>query len=205
MIWDAITGELSLTFLDHLSGVVGLSWSPDGNRILSFTLRGEAIIWDSATGQVVLDIYPQGSGLELITGGWSRDGKRILLQSGDGVIHILDASTRKELSQFPTDQASWNVIALSPSDRRLLKGGFGGSRVYELSTGVELFYYPVPGFNDPKYSPDGSWILIGSNYGTLEIYPAWQTVQELIDYARKCCVLRTLTSEERQRFGLSVK
>jgi hypothetical protein len=31
---------------------------------------------------------------------------------------------------------------------------------------------------------------------------AWQSTEDLIAYARECCVMRELTPEERQQFGL---
>ena len=178
------------------------AWSPDGKRILSTGAQGKALIWDSATGQVLLDLFPQDFELDIFPGGWTKDGKRVLVQSSDGTIYIFDASSGKKLSQFPTHQGAWNLMVLSPSEQRLLKGGDGGARVYDVQTGAELFHYPVLGWTDITYSPDGSQILVGSNYGTLEIYPAWHSVEELIAYAKSCCVLRELTSEERAQFGL---
>jgi len=202
IIWNPLTGEERLTF----SAIPGLittnAWSPDGKRILSTGAQGKALIWDSATGQVLLDLFPQDFELDIFPGGWTKDGKRVLVQSSDGTIHIFDATNGKVLSKFPTHQGAWNFLTLSPSEQRLLKGGDGGARVYDVQTGAELFHYPVLGWTDITYSPDGSQILVGSNYGTLEIYPTWHSVKELIAYAKSCCVLRELTPEERDQFGL---
>jgi hypothetical protein len=41
----------------------------------------------------------------------------------------------------------------------------------------------------------------GSN---LEIYTTWQTTEELIAYAKECCMIYELTAEERVLFGLDV-
>jgi hypothetical protein len=38
--------------------------------------------------------------------------------------------------------------------------------------------------------------------GALRVFPAWQTTQELIDYAGECCVVRELMEAEREQFGL---
>jgi hypothetical protein len=37
---------------------------------------------------------------------------------------------------------------------------------------------------------------------TTKALPAWQTTQELIDYARDCCIVRELTDAGREQFGL---
>jgi len=52
------------------------------------------------------------------------------------------------------------------------------------------------------WSPDEKRIAIADIDGTLRVFPAWQTLQELIDYAKECCVIRELTAEERVQFGL---
>jgi len=38
--------------------------------------------------------------------------------------------------------------------------------------------------------------------GWFQIFPIWHSAQELIEYARECCIIRDLTPEERERFGL---
>ena len=72
-------------------------------------------------------------------------------------------------------------------------------RVWDANTGEQVLYYtlgnaPV-GYAD--WSPDGHSILVGGL-----ILPTWNTLQELIDYAHECCVVRPLTPEERELFGL---
>jgi WD40 repeat protein len=95
-------------------------------------------------------------------------------------------------------------VSLSPTQQRILKGDDGGARVWDVDTGVELLRYDVlPGYNDAAYSPDGGQVLIASHLGTLKIFPTWHSAQELIDYAKECCVIRELTAEEREQFGLS--
>jgi hypothetical protein len=34
------------------------------------------------------------------------------------------------------------------------------------------------------------------------VWRVWQTKQELVDYAKECCVIRQLTPAERQQYGL---
>jgi hypothetical protein len=52
------------------------------------------------------------------------------------------------------------------------------------------------------WSLDGRRIATASSDGALKVFPAWQTTQELIDYAKECCFVRELTDEEREQFGL---
>ena len=46
-------------------------------------------------------------------------------------------------------------------------------------------------------------MLIITADGKTSLYPTWLTTEELIAYAKECCLVRELTEEERQLFGLS--
>jgi hypothetical protein len=36
----------------------------------------------------------------------------------------------------------------------------------------------------------------------MQVFHIWQSTEELIAFARECCVFRDLTLEEREQFGL---
>ena len=79
----------------------------------------------------------------------------------------------------------------------------GTARVWDINSGVELVRYAIGGMTDEAdWSPDGTRIVVAHYDGTARVFPAWQTTQELIDYAKECCVVRELTDDERQQFGL---
>jgi Tol biopolymer transport system component len=67
---------------------------------------------------------------------------------------------------------------------------------------------PTPGdwWTIPHWSPDGKYLLVSYlnmiSPGQSGVWRVWQTKQELIDYAKECCVIRDLTEAERQQFGL---
>jgi hypothetical protein len=58
------------------------------------------------------------------------------------------------------------------------------------------------GLNDTDWAPDGRYISIHGLGSLPFIRRAWQSTEELIDYAYECCVWRELTSGEREQFGL---
>ena len=58
-IWNAETGDMRLTFGKHRDTVAFVElWSPDGQRIAS-TSQGQAMIWDSSSGNVLLNLYTE--------------------------------------------------------------------------------------------------------------------------------------------------
>ncbi|MBN1246737.1 MAG: hypothetical protein JXC32_03725 [Anaerolineae bacterium] len=56
-----------------------------------------------------------------------------------------------------------------------------------------------------SWSPDGSAIAVAYTNGDLRIYPAWETTEDLVAYAKDHCVVRNLTAEERARYGLRLQ
>jgi hypothetical protein len=54
-----------------------------------------------------------------------------------------------------------------------------------------------------SWSPDGTLLAIADDWGSLQVFPAWQTLEELIQYARDHAVIRQLTAAERAQFGLA--
>ena len=87
----------------------------------------------------------------------------------------------------------------------IIGGNDGAAKVWNMATGTEMLSYEVGGFVDPAYSPDGTRVLIGNtegDWGKLQVFPAWHSLEELIDYAKECCVVRELTPGEREVFGL---
>jgi len=54
-IWDPNTAECLLAFAGHPTGVSGLAFSPDGNRLVTVSTDGVKV-WDAATGQSLLTL-----------------------------------------------------------------------------------------------------------------------------------------------------
>ena len=208
VIWVANTGDEIITFSGHQDQVLGIAWSPDGTRILSNATQGEAMIWEAASGQLLHKLFPDNYNRDLSHGAWTKDGRRVVILSEDGNVTIFDSLTGEQRSQFFTTSSASLItdFSLSPSDERIIIGGHDGvARVWDLASGTQLLGYEVGGYTRPVYSPDGKWVLIGTNEGNegkLLVYPAWHSTAELIAYAWERCVFRQLTAEERALFGL---
>ena len=53
-----------------------------------------------------------------------------------------------------------------------------------------------------KWSPDGQHLVTGGLRLSPAVWRVWQSKEELLEYAKQCCVIRALTPQERQQFGL---
>ena len=149
----------------------------------------------------VINLNPNGPGS--LQAACDMEGPRIVVFDGNEFGHIFDAQTGDELVQMCCHDSAWQ-ITWSPTDERIFTvGGDGTGRVWDAETGVELIVYDVGGFPSGEYSPDGTKVLMATGFdGTTRVYPTWHSPQELVDYARECCIVRELTPEEREQFGL---
>lgn len=203
-IWDASTGEELFTFTDHNSGVTAALWSPDGKTIASSSFDGSVKIWEPTTGRVIRDLYPADHKISVFALSWSPDGKRIATYAQDGIGSIWDVATGKELATFIGHTSDVWLMRWSNTGKRLFTSSADRTvRVWDTTTGAELLRYNVEGFVDVALSPDNKHIAMSIRpAGLLKIYPAWTTLQELVDYAKDCCVVRELTNAEREQLGL---
>jgi hypothetical protein len=76
--------------------------------------------------------------------------------------------------------------------------------VWESLSGEEVYNDRIWDIADTlDWSPDGRYMLItGEGSNVPEIRRAWQSMEDLIAYAKECCAWRELTAAERAQFGL---
>lgn len=194
--------EELLAFGEHIP--YAASWSPDGSRIVTTDGTGPgggAKVWDAASGQVLLDLFPEDFGFGMPPVAWSPDGMRIVAFGDDALGRVFDASSGEPLPAFPS-VASGLDARWSPSGNRVLVGGIGAVvKVFDAGTGNELISHNIGTGAGASWSPDGKQIAISDWDGNLTVVLAWQSLEDLIEYARDCCVFE-LTPEEREQFGL---
>jgi WD40 repeat protein len=203
-IWDATSGEELMTvrgFTHERSETFWVEWSPSGDRILTVDEKEFVKVWDATTGEKVLDISDFENVVPIAD--WSPDGSRIatLTYENDGA--IWDAQSGGKLAEFYGHQGSTFGLRWSPSGERLVTGSYDGTvRVWDADSGQQVLHYPI-GYkiNKVDWSHDGSKLLI-TYADSIIVLPVWQTTQELIDYAHECCVVRDLTPEDRELYGL---
>jgi WD40 repeat protein/energy-coupling factor transporter ATP-binding protein EcfA2 len=210
-VWDFATGDLLQTMVHEDEPFVNeLEWSPDGNRIASAIDYATAWIWDAITGEALFPLTGHELPASIWSVTWSPDGSRLLTTSGnsdvgakDTTARIWDAETGEELLVIDehTSDVTWG--GWSPNGNRIVTfSSDNTARIWDATTGDKLLTLDIPtiygGF--AEWSPDGEYLLT-LGFDT-EIWRVWQTTEELIDYAKECCLFRELTMEERALFGL---
>ena len=202
-IWDADTGA-ELILLDTYAYDFLFGWFPAGDRLWTYDTTRGLLVRDVSNRQKLLrvPVINTGGGVKICL---SPDGGRfaVFAKPGEGV--ILDAATGEQLLLLKGDYQGRPECSWAPSGRRLAAASEDNTlRVWDTYSGEQVLYYPW--INGGEWAPQGDWLLVSSPASeTPFILPVWNTTQELIDYARACCVVRELTAEDRELFGLPPK
>jgi DNA-binding beta-propeller fold protein YncE len=177
-----------LTLRGATSDPLGVAYSPDGKRLVSFNGGGpeprELKVWDAQTGQ---ELFTLQGRLDYTM---SPDGKRLAsLSAGQpGEVKVWDAQTGQELLTFKgPNTAVQNGLAFSPDGKRLASAtgrSEGEVKVWDTQTGQELLAFKGIG-HFLAFSPDGKRLASGAGQlgqpGEVKMWDA-QTGQELLTF-----------------------
>jgi formylglycine-generating enzyme required for sulfatase activity len=111
-VWDAQTGQETLTLKIHSDDVTSVSFSPDGKRIVSGSYDNTVKVWDAQTGQETRTLKGHSDWVSSVS--FSPDGKRIVSGSYDNTVKVWDLRTVRV--SVPIPKAIGPPLAVAPFD-----------------------------------------------------------------------------------------
>jgi WD40 repeat protein len=213
LIWDYKTGEkiTKLTQTDEGYMNTDIEWSPNGEKIATTCDDGVVWVWDTHSWKTLFTLQHEPPTYPW-TVNWSNDGTRLLTTTGndeqgakDHTARIWNGETGDEILVFYGHSKAVTYGDWSPNDQRIATFSNNGTvRIWDAETGNEYLMLKVPiGYGGyPWWSPDGKYLAVVGNATLVSVWRVWQSTEELMDYAKECCVFRELTDSERTQFGL---
>jgi hypothetical protein len=188
-LWDVTTGNRIQTFTGYTGIVSSVAFSPNDRRVLSGSSDNTLILWDIDSGNVIRTFTGHKSGVTSVA--FSPDGRTALSGSLDKTSKLWDLAGR-EIRPFPDvykEKLQYaKVVAFSPDGRRFFdnsNGGFIFARTSKLiirdvaTKSVKLRL--VTGNSRATaaaFSPDGRFILAGSEKQGLRLWDVSEGVQQ---------------------------
>ncbi|HEY1016321.1 MAG TPA: WD40 repeat domain-containing protein [Herpetosiphonaceae bacterium] len=195
IVYDTATGAELIRFPgEAVADAISLAWSPDGTKLAIGGQRGQATIWDAATGR-----EPSGWLRELQAPGdmvsalaWSPDGTKLATANDHNLAIVWDAATGREPSGWlreivVSSELDWLLgrrphahprnwtaaIAWSPDGSKLAIGSSDASAgVWDAATGRQL--WRLDGHRDDvaglSWHPDGTRLITSGREGTARVW-----------------------------------
>ena len=184
-ILNMITGEEKETLVGHTGGITTLSFSPDGEWILSGGMDHSLVLFGGEYGEPMRRF--EGNKKEIKTVVFSPNREWIASSSADKKITIWNTRTGEVQLAFKPHKKDVNAIAFSPDGRLILSGGLDtvkpasvfSVKLWDLSkkSWWRLSKKPITIFGEHQaeittaaFSPDGKFVLSGDRSGKLKMW-----------------------------------
>jgi WD40 repeat protein len=115
-VWDVATGKEKFTLGGHTDYIASVSFSPDGNAIVTSSGDSTARLW-TADGQLVKELRhsrPLSKAL------FSPDGKFVVTASADNTVRVWDSLDGKLITEFRGHSQAVNDVEFSPDGQFII-------------------------------------------------------------------------------------
>ena len=145
-------------------------FSPDGKRVFTAEVQGQARILDITSGRPVTPPFAHAAFSPRAS--FSPDGATIAYVADDPTLHIYSAFDGRELAAINQPTTGWGVC-FSPDGREIAVGCDDGVHIW-ATNGVARLTIPgiTSGVWSVTYSPDGRLLATSSRDGAVRIWDA---------------------------------
>ncbi|MBT6485510.1 MAG: protein kinase [Planctomycetaceae bacterium] len=175
-VWDAATGQESLTLRELLAG--NMAFSPDATRLVSTRYDSTAKLWtvrvrDAATGRETLTFEGHAKSVSSVT--FSPDGTRLASASSDGTVKLWNTATGTETLTLEGHKNRVADVSFSPDGTRLASASADRTvKLWEVATGQETLTLKghTKGVSSVVFSLDGTRLASASSDNTVKLWDA---------------------------------
>jgi len=182
-LWDQATGTELHTLYGHVSGIFGLTFSPDGRYIASVGGTQSVKLWDAASGRE-LRRY-RGHVNLVFSVAFSPDGSRLATADANGNILVWDATCEQESASLQPANLVY-ALRFSPDGNWLAAGEAGGVRLWNRAGWNHRWIFLNESVMDVAFSPDGKRLATAGSEHRLQVFDLQQPRQPAVftDHAK---------------------
>ncbi|TFK66389.1 WD40 repeat-like protein, partial [Pluteus cervinus] len=163
----------SVLVIDVGRQVYSISYSPDGEHIVSGCSNGLLRLWDAKTGKALMNLQKHTAVIRSVA--YSPCGRLIASASDDHTIIIWNAKTGKPVRGPLQGHTDWVFsVSYSPDGNYIVSGSRDKTlRIWDAQSGNLVMGPSVEHKGQircVKYSPDGQYIISGSSQTTIMIW-----------------------------------
>ncbi len=154
-----------VSFRDEL---LGLAWSPDGTRIAAGSSRGNARVFEVASGALAEELDTAGS--TLVGVAWDATGGTRAVATWGGKVVVRRGRVDKV---FGGERGAVLAMALSRDGRRVALGGMDRTlEILDTGSGARLAAFPrhPDEIGAVAFAPDGGTVLSGCDDGIVRLW-----------------------------------
>lgn len=116
-VWDVETGKMKFQLGGHQDYIASVSFSPDGNEIVTSSGDNTGRLWTS-DGQLIKEL--RGHARPLAIALFSPDGKFVVTASADNTVRAWDSLDGKLITEFRGHSQAVNEVAFSPDGQFII-------------------------------------------------------------------------------------
>jgi WD40 repeat protein len=169
-LWSKPTWHLQQTIDAHGDWVRCLSFTPDGNKLVSGSFDKTIKLWQVATGQLVRTFTDSLKGVFALA--VSPDGKLLASGSWDETIALWDLESGTCIQNLTQHQSSVRSLAISPDSKTLVSGSFDRTIVlWHLPAGtVQTTIVDLEPIAAISLSANGKFFVSTGDDGTIKLW-----------------------------------
>lgn len=185
VFWNPINKEKFLQLKGHNDSVTCVSFSHDGQKVLSGSHDKTAIIWNAQTGVEIFRLT--GHDNAVTSAQFNFDGTMVVTASDDATAILWDAATGKYLMTLAGSDEWLTSARFSPDSQQIVTADQGGNVVlWDSNTGRELgrFIGHNMKVSSAEFSANGLFLVTSSHDRTARVWevPRKKEIARLTGY-----------------------
>lgn len=159
-LWDVLTSKLVKSV--RIGGTYAiLTFSPDSKTVaIVGGIKNQVTLWRIGDGAIVGEIQPVMCCIFRMS--FSPDGRVFAAATRDGVVHLVSASTGRDVQTFREAGEGWAYwTSFSQDGTLLVTAGYRGAKVWDVRSGVQRATIPSQGqVQGIAIRPDGNQVVV---------------------------------------------